>query len=268
MSRFTRPPTPDEWCDAAAACLRENDVAASLGGSFADGSREIALAGLRARVQVWPSLKVAAKGPQAERDRALEVLQGAGFVDGWVAGATGKMRARVPAEHEDAPAATPAPAPLDVGPRDEKRAVALVLEKWAPEHWQAFRDGYARRAVLPLAEWAGLLAEAGIMASADGFALVDRDGLTLSPAEAGAYLRRDLEADMFGRESASPADERAAVLRFLRRELARFERARADGVAAGDPRVGKLQSWASLTRTYIAQIERGDHLQLPEDETP
>lgn len=56
------------------------------------------------------------------------------------------------------------------------------------------------------------------------------------------------------------------MLRFLRRELARFERARADGVAAGDPRVGKLQSWASLTRTYIAQIERGDHLQ-PEDET-
>ena len=248
MSRFTRPPTPDEWCDAAAACLRENDVAASLGGSFADGSREIALAGLRARVQVWPSLKVAAKGPQAERDRALEVLQGAGFIAGWVAGATGKMRARMPAEHEDAPsiasdhaaiarqasrAADAALArihsQLDVGPRDEKRAVALVLEKWAPEHWRAFAERYGwRGTILPAAEWAGLLAEAGLVASADGLALVDRDGLTLSPAEAGAYLRRDLEADMFGRESASPADERAAVLRFLRRELARFERARAD----------------------------------------
>lgn len=103
MPRLVRPPRPLAWCEAAASCLRENAVAASLGGSFADGAAEIALEGLRARVRVWPSLKISATGPQAERDRALEVLAGAGFVEGWSPGATGKMRARMPAEHEDTP---------------------------------------------------------------------------------------------------------------------------------------------------------------------
>jgi hypothetical protein len=103
VPRLVPPPRPLAWREAAASCLRENAVAASLGGSFADGSAEIALEGLRARVRVWPSLKISATGPQAERDRALEVLAGAGFVEGWSPGATGKMRAWMPAEHEDAP---------------------------------------------------------------------------------------------------------------------------------------------------------------------
>lgn len=103
VPRLVPPPRPLAWCEAAASCLRENAVAASLGGSFADGSAEIALEGLRARVRVWPSLKISATGPQAERDRALEVLAGVGYVEGWSPGATGKMRARMPAEHEDAP---------------------------------------------------------------------------------------------------------------------------------------------------------------------
>lgn len=102
MPRLVPPPRPLAWCEAAASCLRENAVAASLGGSFADGSAEVALECLRARVRVWPSLKISATGPQAERDRALEVLAGAGYVEGWSPGATGKMRARMPAEHEDA----------------------------------------------------------------------------------------------------------------------------------------------------------------------
>lgn len=107
VPRLVPPPRPLAWCEAAASCLRENAVAASLGGSFADGAAEIALEGLRARVRVWPSLKISATGPQAERDRALEVLAGAGYVEGWSPGATGKMRARMPAEHEDAPARDP-----------------------------------------------------------------------------------------------------------------------------------------------------------------
>lgn len=106
MPRLVPPPRPLAWREAAASCLRENAVAASLGGSFADGSAEIALEGLRARVRVWPSLKISATGPQAERDRALEVLAGVGYVEGWSPGATGKMRARMPAEYEDAEGAS------------------------------------------------------------------------------------------------------------------------------------------------------------------
>lgn len=225
MPRLVPPPRPLAWCEAAASCLRENAVAASLGGSFADGSAEVALECLRARVRVWPSLKISATGPQAERDRALEVLAGAGYVEGWSPGATGKMRARMPAEHEDAPE--------DANVRDQR----------LPDRSGDAQPGLGAR----------------LRAACDLGAMeweTERESVEALMHEAADLLERP-----------EPPDHYAAVLRFLRHELARFERHHAEGVKVGDSRVGKLATWASLTRTYIAQISRGDHLQIPEEHT-
>lgn len=195
VPRLIRPPTPEQWAAAAAETLRENDLPAHLRPRLGDGSCAVNIAPTEgvggAVIRVWSSLKVAASGPQAARDPVLEVLHGAGYLDGYRPGATGGMRATMPPVLEDAPA--------------EPEAVTVDV---------------------PLG--VGLLVAEGF--GADG--------------------------------------ERAAVLRFLKHELARFERARAEAVKTGDTRAGKLAAWASLTSTYIAQISRGDHLQTPEDETP
>lgn len=191
MTRLIKPPTPEQWAAVAAETLRENDIDAQVGPGPSSSARvtvRLHLGSRVAYVDVYHTLRVAAPGDNGTRERALEVLAGAGYLDGYRPGATGGMRAKMPADIEDAPAEPPSVPPL------------------------------------------------------------------LAPA-------RTIPAT-------EPVDHHAAVLRFLKHELARFERHRAEGVKAGDPRAGKLATWASLTRTYIAQITRGDHLQIPEDETP
>ena len=106
VPRFVKPPTPEQWAAAAAETLRENypdaGVMVQAGPSGATRVKVRTDSPSLAFVDVWPSLKVAASGPQAARDPVLEVLHGAGYLDGYRPGATGGMRAKMPADLEDA----------------------------------------------------------------------------------------------------------------------------------------------------------------------
>ena len=110
MPRFIKPPTPEQWAAAAAETLRENGFAALTCRFQPDAHRivlalcedELKVRAKSAALSAWPSLKVAASGPVALRDAALEVLAGAGYLDGHHPGATGGMRAKLPADLEDA----------------------------------------------------------------------------------------------------------------------------------------------------------------------
>lgn len=111
VPRFVKPPTPEQWAAAAAETLRENypdaGVMVQAGPSGATRVKVRTDSPSLAFVDVWPSLKVAASGPQAARDPVLEVLHGAGYLDGYRPGATGGMRAKLPADLEDVDAAPP-----------------------------------------------------------------------------------------------------------------------------------------------------------------
>ena len=108
MPRLIKPPTPEQWAAAAAETLRENDLQAEVGPGPSGSSRVTVRFHLHqgsrvAYVDVYHTLRVAAPGDNGTRERALEVLAGAGYLDGYRLGATGGMRAKMPADIEDAP---------------------------------------------------------------------------------------------------------------------------------------------------------------------